>query len=122
MKRLKNKYDVVLLTFLLLVSLIVGGCTFEENTYKTMKSLNETYNATMESVNDLRKKGLMTPEQVDKALELGNHYYESFQLASDVFKVYLVSERAEDKEKLTVLLGELPALLYRLQEYVNHFE
>lgn len=106
----------------LLMSIFAVGCQFEENTYKTMYSLNETYVAAMESVNDFRKKGIMTQDQVNKALILGNQYYESFELASDVFKVYLENKSVEDKDKLTALLGELPGLLFKLEKYVSIFE
>lgn len=117
-----KKINYYMLALILVISFMVTGCQFEENTYKTMYTFNETYDTTMKSVNELRKKGIMTPEQVDKAIYLGSIYYESFYIASDAFKAYLKHKKAEDKEKVQTLLAELPGLLFKLEEYVCVFE
>ena len=117
-----KKINCYMLALILIISFMVTGCQFEESTYKTLYTLNVSYDTAMESVNDLRKKGIMTPEQVDKAIGIGTIYYESFDLASDAFKAYLKTKRAEDKAKLVTILSELPGLLYELEKYVNIFE
>ena len=61
---------------ILLLALMLLSCanSFTKNAFDTLSISKETYNSTLSIAGDLYKQGLMSEEQKNEAIKLGNAY------------------------------------------------
>ena len=94
------KKAIVCLIFTLLFVLVLPGCENEEfatNAYKTLKSADITYVATMEAVAKAQAKGIITVTQREVINAKARLYVDAFRAAATALYSWQLSKEAGDK-------------------------
>lgn len=117
MKR-KSLAMVILVGFLMLQ---VSACaTFNKDAYRTLSVSTESYDAAMKSLGDLYKKGMISEETKDKAVELGRYYQAALKSAVEAMNAYSQVETDANRDKATAALIEYSKALGKVMEYITN--
>lgn len=88
------------LFFTIIMALLLPGCDsneFAANAYKTLKSADITYVATMEAVATAQAKGIINAVQREAINEKAHVYVDAFRAAAAALYSWQLSKEAEDK-------------------------
>ncbi|MBW1778616.1 MAG: hypothetical protein JRJ54_13635 [Deltaproteobacteria bacterium] len=92
--------------------------TFEGTTYKVLNSAAITYESSMSALSELNKRGMIKPETLKKARELGVKFWSSYHTATDLFASYMKVESAEKKDRIEAIIVEVLNTLSTFTAYV----
>ena len=92
------------------VVILLAGCGggFVGDSFKSLAVSKQTYEATMTSLGDLYKEGVLSDEAKDKAVEYGRKYQTAHNSAVDALMTYVVAdpENQEDSKEAYLKLFE----------------
>lgn len=94
------KKALICLFFTIIMALTLPGCEGEEfatNAYKTLKSADITYVATMEAVAAAQAKNIITANQREVINSKAHLYVDAFRAAASALYSWQLSKAAEDK-------------------------
>lgn len=94
------KKAFICLLFTLIMALMLPGCEnddFAANAYKTLKSSDITYVATMEAVAAAQEKGLISQSQREVINAKAHIYVDAFRAAATALYSWQLSKEVEDK-------------------------
>ena len=100
------KKAIICLFLTIAMALLLPGCESEEfaaNAYKTLKSADITYVATMEAVAAAQAKGIITATQREVINAKAHVYVDAFRAAATALYSWQLSKEAGDK--MAVLQG-----------------
>ena len=109
---------------ILLLALMLLSCanSFTKNAFDTLSISKETYNSTLSIAGDLYKQGLMSEEQKNEAIKLGNAYKLVHNEAVGALLNYKTSGYTEEsKESYLNLMKDVSARLANLLDYLKPF-
>lgn len=86
---------------------------------QTLMSMGVVYNSTMNAFGQAFQLGLLTKEQVEKVADIATKFRASYNIALDIYVVWLNTRNAQDKDRLMVALNEASTLLSKLRTYAN---
>lgn len=110
------------LFIILLLMFFASSCNenFVSTSYKTLESSFIVYDTAMTSVNTLRISGVMTPDQVKHAKDIGWKYYMSYKTGCDLLRIYVAVDTEENKYKVSTCMVEMMSTLDELEKYIGN--
>jgi 1,2-phenylacetyl-CoA epoxidase PaaB subunit len=82
-------------------------------------SMGLAYDAAMSTLAALYKEGVVSKEDVEKAIEIARKFYVAYHAALDIYVVWLSTQSAEDSQRLKVAIEEAANFLGNLRTYIS---
>jgi len=101
---------------------MISCATFVRNSYRSLSTAGETYDATMKSAADLYRKGVIDDEQKAKIVEIAIKYKMSYDIAVDALDAYNETSSVEAKDRYMKAFAEFTPILQELIELVQEFK
>jgi len=120
------KYKLSLLVIMLAVFLIScatpqgqGEESYKTRTYRILLTAATAYNTAFQGIADLHEKGILTTEDVEKAVKYGELFWVSYHSAVNVLCIYNDAETAENKANMEKAMIAVTQALAVFNEFIH---
>jgi len=94
---LKRNSIYLLMVFCLV--LCVGCNDIEKTSYRSLTVMAATYDGIMSSLGDAYKQGLLSEDDKDKIIDVGNIFYGAYHSAEEALKAYMNAKKSGESLK-----------------------
>ncbi len=113
---------IIACIMLMMFMTVIACATFKRNSYRSLATAGETYDATMKSAGELYFKEIINDEQKNKIIFIAKKYKASYDLAVDALDAYNETESVEAKDRYMKAFAEFTPVLQELIELVQEFK
>ena len=113
-----NRKQIV--AILVVMAFLMAGCaSFSKNAYRTLSTSAVTYDASMKTLADLYKQGVIGPEEKATAIEMGTVFWAAYHTAVDALIAYEKTAGTAGGEKAEAALIEFQGVLVSFLNYAR---